>query len=304
VLKFISARLIQAAVTIWALATVVFFLGRLGTDPVLQLLPQDATREQIAQLRHQLGLDRSVLVQYWHYLLHLAHGDLGRSYVSQMPVSKVLGTPIINSMELTFAAIGLALAIAIPTGVISALWRGSLLDRIFLNLGVLGQAVPPFWLALILVLIFSVNWGLLPVAGKGGFLHFVLPSVTLGAFMMAGLYRLMRSGMLEVLSADYVKFARIKGLGERRVVIVHALRNALAVPLTYTTIYVGLLLGGTVIIETIFNWPGIGLLAYQAVIARDLPVIEAVVLVASASVIVANLLADLLYLAIDPRIAY
>jgi peptide/nickel transport system permease protein len=202
------------------------------------------------------------------------------------------------------SAVGLAIAVAVPAGVVAALVRDSWIDRSLQVVGVFGQAVPSFWLAIVLIFLFSVQLHVLPVAGMGGPLNFILPSITLGAVMMAGLFRLTRASMLEVLDTDYVKFARIKGLSEWRVILVHALRNALLAPLTFATIYVGLLIGGSVVIETVFNWPGLGRLAYEAVLSRDLPVIQGVVTIAAASVIFANLAADLLYKLIDPRITY
>jgi peptide/nickel transport system permease protein len=188
--------------------------------------------------------------------------------------------------------------------VASALYRDTLLDRLLLDVAGAGQAVPPFLLGLLLINVFSLQLHLLPTSGTGTPLHLIMPTVTLAAFMIAGLYRLTRSSMLDVLDAEYVKFARIKGLSEMRVIVVHALRNALLAPVTFLSLYAGLLLGGSVIVETVFNWPGLGSLAVLATLSRDLPVMQAVVLVTATFMVFTTLLSDLVYFFIDPRIRY
>jgi len=286
-------------------SVIVFVLVRITPgDPVRAYLGETASDQQVAEYRHLLGLDESLLIQYLKFLQRAASGDLGNSLFYHQPALVVLADHLPATFELSFVSLALALLISVPLGVLSAIKRDSVWDYAGMALAMLGQSLPAFWLGLVMMLVFAVNLHVLPTAGYGGIAYLVLPSVTLGAYM-AGLFtRLVRSGMLEVLGEDYVRTARAKGLTERAVLYGHALRN-MAIPLvTVVGLQFGTLLGGAIVVETVFSWPGVGTAAVTAIGARDYSLVQAVVLVLSVFFVLVNLLIDVLYAYIDPRIHF
>jgi peptide/nickel transport system permease protein len=283
-------------------AAVIFVLLHLSGDPVALLVPADAPPEVMRDTRRALGLDRPLPQQFFIYLSRAAAGDLGTSLRHNLPVAQLIRERLPRTMLLAAAALALALVIAIPAGIVSALRRGTLVDRLAMVLAVAGQAVPIFWLALMLIWLFAVRLEWLPVFGSGTLLHLVLPAVSLSTIVLGRLARLVRSSMLEVLEQDYVRTARAKGLGETSVVWGHALKNAAIPIVTVVGLQLAQLLGGAVVTETIFAWPGVGVLAAEAVFNRDFPVVQGVTLVISLIFVVANLAVDLAYVALNPRI--
>jgi peptide/nickel transport system permease protein len=300
--RYILSRILQGLLTVLVVVSVVFILGRATGDPVELMLALEATEEQRIQVRRSLGLDRSLIVQYGIYMAHLARFDFGESLISKVPVRALLGQRLIKSLELAGFSMLVTLTLAFPLGVMSAVRRGSGMDMLARLVAVLGQSLPHFWVGLILMEIFAVRLRWLPVGGAGGIKAYVLPGFTMGWFITAGIMRLMRSSMLEVLGSDYVLFARVKGVSPSGVIWKHALRNALLPVVTFSGMYFALLIGGAVIIETVFAWPGIGRLAYLAVVDRDFTVIQGVVIAIAAIVATVNLLVDIAYYWIDPRI--
>ena len=302
--RYVAERLLQAIVVLIGISTIAFFLLRLTGDPVLLMVRPEATREQIAQLRHAFGFDRPLLVQYLDFLVHALRGDLGISVRHQEPALGLVLERVPATAELAVVSMGLALVIALPAGVLAAVRRRTWVGPMTTSLALLGQSVPAFWLGIVLIMIFSVRLEWLPSFGSGTPQHLILPGITLSAFSLARLTRLVRAGMLEVLGQDYIRTARAKGLRESVVVIRHALRNALLPVVTLVGLDVGFLLGGAIIVETIFAWPGMGQLAFQAVQNRDFPLVQANVIFISTLFVCINLLVDLTYTMIDPRIRY
>jgi peptide/nickel transport system permease protein len=273
-------------------------------DPVLLLLAETAEPAQIAAARAKWGLDKPIYVQYGVFLNRALHGDLGDSLFFQEPALGILLERMPATLQLSAAALLFSLGLAIPIGLLSALKRDTFWDYLGTNIAMLGQAVPPYWLGIMLILIFSVNLHWFPTSGRGTWRHLVLPAITLGSVLMALITRLVRSGMLDVLGEDYVRTARAKGLRERTVIIRHALRNILIPLVTVVGLQLGALFGGAVITESIFAWPGVGRLALQAISARDYPLVQAAVLVISVIYVFLNLAVDLIYVYLDPRIRY
>ena len=281
---------------------VVFALVHLSGDPVLLMVSSDAPADVVAATRHALGFDRPLYEQYARYVTRAAQGDLGTSLRSSRPVAALIMERLPATVELTFAALLIAVAIAVPAGIISAVKRGSAIDRLAMVGAVAGQAVPIFWLALLLIAFFGVRLRWFPVYGTGSLAHLVLPAVSLSTIILGRLARLVRSSMLEVLGQDYVRTARAKGLAEPRVLGAHALKNAAIPIVTLLGLQFAQLLGGAVVTETIFAWPGIGRLVVEAIFNRDFPVVQGVVLVVSLIFVAVNMLVDLAYAALDPRI--
>jgi peptide/nickel transport system permease protein len=281
---------------------VVFALVHLSGDPVLLMVSPDAPPEVVTNTRHALGFDRPLYEQFARYLGHAAHGDLGLSLRMNRPVTTLIVERLPATLELTLAALLIAVVVAVPAGIVSAVKRGTVVDRLAMAGAVAGQAVPIFWLALLLIAFFGVRLRWLPVYGSGSLAHFVLPAVSLSTIIMGRLARLVRSSMLEVLGQDYVRTARAKGLGESRVLVVHALKNASIPIVTLVGLQFAQLLGGAVVTETIFAWPGIGRLVVEAIFNRDFPVVQGVVLVVSLIFVAVNVLVDLCYAVLDPRI--
>jgi peptide/nickel transport system permease protein len=308
VTRFIAERILHSITTLVLLLCVTFFLVRLSGDPLSSLLPANATADAVEQVRHQLGLDQPLWVQFGIYIKTLLTGDLGRSIATGRPVRDLIGARLVPSGELIVASLIIALAIAVPAAVISATHRGGLLDRLSQSVAFAGVSAPHFWLGLLLINLFAVRWGILPAAGLGSSnqvadpQHLLLPALTLGAGAAAVLMRLLRSSLLDVLDSDYIKLARIKGVPESRVIWVHGLRNSLIPVLTYTAVVIAGLITGGVTTEVVFNWPGLGQLAYQGIVARDFPLIQGVVLLAAVIVVTTSLVVDVLYARVDPRI--
>jgi peptide/nickel transport system permease protein len=271
-------------------------------DPVLQMLGQDARVEDVAQLRHTLGLDQPLGVQYARYLVGLARGDWGQSLRYASPVRPIVLARFPATLELSLAALAVCLVIAIPAGVFSARRRGSKSDHATSFFTLLGLSVPNFALGPILILVFSIEIGWLPVSGRGGISHLILPAATLGAALAAILTRMVRGSMIEELSSDYVRTARAKGITETSVLFRHAFPNALIPVITIVGLQFGSLLAGTIVTETIFSWPGIGRLAVQAISARDYPLLQGCILIIAVSYVAVNLLTDLVYAMVDPRV--
>jgi peptide/nickel transport system permease protein len=302
VLRFVLSRLLQSLVALAILSVVVFVLARATGDPLSLILPMSATPEDYANARQYLGLDRPYLEQYVSFVTRAATGDFGMSLRARRPVSELIGERLPNSLRLAAFAMAISLAFAFPLGILAAVKKGTALDRAAQVVSVLGQSLPTFWLAIVLVEIVAGRLQWLPAAGNEGVTSYILPGFTLGWFVVAGLMRLLRSGMLEVLDSEYVKLARVKGVSERRVVWLHALKNALIPVVTFAGIYFSILVTTAIVVETVFAWPGLGRLAYEGISSRDFPVIQAVVLTTAALVAGVNLCIDCLYAVIDPRI--
>jgi peptide/nickel transport system permease protein len=296
-------RFLLTLPALWLVLTLVFLLIHIVPgDPVEQMLGEGAAPGQVAELRHSLGLDRPLPVQYGRYLWEVAHGDLGQSFKFQAPVRRVIFERYPATMQLAFLALLVCAAIAIPAGVISAHRRGHFTDRAVSVFTLFGLAVPNFALGPLLIVLFSIQLGWLPVSGRGGPLNYILPAATLGAALAAILTRMVRAAMLEELSSDYVRTARAKGLSTSAVLVRHALRNALIPIITILGLQFGTLLAGTIVTETIFSWPGIGRLTVQAISSRDYPLLQGCILVIALSYVLVNLLTDVLYSFIDPRV--
>ena len=298
-------RILIALPTLLGVVVLVFLMVRLAPgDPAVLLAGEFATPETLEAIRARYGLDRSLPEQFFIYMGALLRGDLGESARSRRPVLEELKTYFPNTLELALAAILVAVLTGIPLGILAALRPGSGLDLSVMVLALLGVSMPVFWFGLLAILIFSVELGWFPVAGKGTLAHLVLPAVTLGINATALLARMTRGTLLEVLSQDYIRTARAKGLSERVVIYKHALRNALIPVITVVGLEFGTLLSGAVITETIFAWPGLGQLLVGSILARDYPVVQGAVLLVATSFVLINLLVDLLYAAIDPRVRY
>jgi ABC-type dipeptide/oligopeptide/nickel transport system permease component len=302
-LRHLLQRFLLTLPALWLVLTLVFLLIHLVPgDPVQQMVGEGAAPGEIAQLRHVLGLDEPIHIQYGRYLRQLARGDLGQSFKFQAPVLPILLERYPATLELAFVALLVCAAIGIPAGVLAAHRRGHAADRAIGFLTLLGLAVPNFALGPVLILLFSIALGLLPVSGRSGPLSFVLPAATLGAALAAILTRMVRGAMLEELSSDYVRTARAKGLSARAVLFRHAFRNALIPIITILGLQFGTLLAGAIVTESIFAWPGIGRLTVQAISARDYPLLQGCILLVSVSYVFVNLLTDVLYAFVDPRV--
>ena len=300
---YIIKRLIQAVGICLVISMISFFLLFLNTDPALLLLPPDAEMEDIALFKNQMGLDRPVIVQYLDFLRKaVLHGDFGESFVAKIPATRLIAQRFPATLKLAVAALIFVNLVAVPVGVIAAIRRYSLLDNIATFAALVGQALPLYWFGIMLIIIFGVWLRWLPISGSQSWMSLILPAVTLGSWIMPVNMRLVRSSMLEVLSQDYIRTARAKGIVERKVLYKHAFKNA-AIPLvTVLGMQFGLLLGGAVVTETVFAWPGLGRLAVDSIRMGDYPVVQAIVVVFALCVILGNLAADILAALIDPRI--
>ena len=268
------------------------------------LLPPDATQEAEDLLRASLGLDQPLPVQYWLFISNAARLEFGDSLKARRPVTELIKPKVIISLKLGMVAMGITLLMGIPLGVLAAVKRGTSLDTMANMIAVLGQSLPQFWVGIMLIQIFTVRLDLLPASGTGGITHYILPAFTLGWFVAAGIMRLLRSSMLEALDGEYIKMARIKGLPEWKIVWKHTLKNALIPVLTFGGSYLAAFITGAILVETVFAWPGVGRLVYDAIIWRDFPVLQSLILMIAAVVISVNLIVDILYAYIDPRIRY
>jgi len=302
--RYILLRLLQGAVLLVVLAFVVFALARLTGNPADLLLREDATAEDRAHLLRALGLDRPTHEQLAIFLRGALQGDLGQSIRYRRPAVEIFFERLPNTLTLVPLALLGAVVIAIPLGMLAAVRRGTWIDRIASGFAVLGIATPSFWLGIVLIYVFSIQLGWLPSARMGGPAHYVLPAITLGAFLVAGMMRLVRSSVLEVLDSEFVKLARIKGLSQTVVLWKHCLRNALIPVVTLFGVFFALLVTGAIVTETVFAWPGVGRLTYEAVIFRDYPLLQAVILLKAVIVLGVNLVVDILYAYLDPRVRY
>jgi peptide/nickel transport system permease protein len=301
-ISYIFKRLLQALLVLLGVMTLVFFLLHLSGDPTQLLLPLDATAAERAAFRARMGFNDPLPLQYIRFALDVISGNLGYSYRHSEPAVSLVLDRLPATFQLTGSALIAATGLAVPIGVIAAVKRGTAVDSIAMSLALLGQAMPVYWLGLMLILLFSVTLQMLPSGGRGGWETLILPAATLAVFSMARIARLTRSGMLDVLSQDYVRTARAAGIPTRTVVFKFGLRNA-AIPLiTVIGLEFGVLLGGAVITETIFSWPGVGRLAVDSIFARDYPVVQAVVLVLASIFVLINIAVDVLYTYMDPRI--
>jgi peptide/nickel transport system permease protein len=302
--RYVIRRLGRTLLALWGVSTIVFIVLRLSGDPAVLLLPQEASVEDVLRLRQDLGLDDPFLVQYLRFLGSSALGDFGESLRHREPAMALVVSHLWATIELSLAAFGIALLVAVPTGVLAAVKPNSLYDHAVLTLALLGQSAPTFWIGIMLILTFGLGLRWFPIGGRGSWSHLVLPAITLGAFAMASIARLTRSAMLEVIRLDYINTARAKGLRESRVIWKHALKNAAIPVVTIMGLQFGALLGGAVVTETVFSWPGIGRLAIQGIYNRDYPVVQATVFIAAVFFVVINCVVDLLYTILDPRIRY
>jgi ABC-type dipeptide/oligopeptide/nickel transport system permease component len=302
-LRHLLKRFLLTLPALWLVLTLVFLMIHIVPgDPVEQMLGEGAAPGAAAQLRHSLGLDQPLGQQYGHYLLGLFRGDLGQSFKFQAPVRQIIFERYPATLQLAFLALLVCAAIAIPAGVLAAHRRGQTPDRLIGVFTLFGLAIPNFALGPLLILLFSIEIGLLPVSGRNGLGSYVLPAATLGAALAAILTRMVRGAMLEELSADYIRTARAKGLSTTAVLFRHGLRNALIPIITILGLQFGTLLAGTIVTETIFSWPGIGRLTVQAISARDYPLLQGCILVISLSYVLVNLLTDAIYSVVDPRV--
>ncbi len=303
--QYVLKRLFSTLPVLIGISLLLFFMLRmLPGDPAQVLAGQMASQEDIQNIRQQLGLDKPIFIQYGLFLSRLARFDLGRSARTQNPVMEEIWSRLPNTVLLAVAAITLACLFGIPAGIISAVKPYSWMDYLFTSMALFGISMPVFWLGLMLVLVFSVLLKWLPAGGTGSFKHILLPSFTLAAFVVAFITRMTRASMMEALSQDYTTTARSKGLKEKVVIIKHALKNALIPIITVVGLQFGLLLGGAVLTETVFAWPGMGRLIVDSILARDYPVIQGAILIFGLLYILVNLVVDLIYACIDPRIRY
>jgi len=297
-------RLIQTFISLIGMSLLIFILVRASGDPVDLMRTSTTTEAEIANIKEQWGLDKSYPEQYWVFMSGMAHGDLGKSLIQRRPVTTMIGEALPNSLSLGILAFVIGIGLALVLGVLAATRRDTWLDNGVKFIAVLGQALPTFWVGIVAIYIFSVYWQLLPTSGLGGPANYVLPVLTLAFFLMPGMMRLVRSSMLDVLGSEYVKLARIKGLPERTVIWKHALRNALIAPLTAAGAIFAGLITGAVILETVFAWPGVGRLLVTAVSGRDFPVVQGITIMVALVVLVINLLVDIAYAYVDPRIRF
>ncbi len=300
--NFLVSRLLYAAVVLLGVSIAVFFLIRIGGDPSALFLPPEASIEDIQRFRHLMGFDRPLIVQYWDFLSRALGGDFGMSLRYEQPAMQLVLERVPATLQLGGAAFVLSIVLAVPLAILAAANRGSAIDRASLLISLIGQSFPAFWLAIMLILLFSETWHVLPPSGRGGWQNLVMPAIVLATYSTAIITRLLRSSMIEVLQSDYVRTARGKGVRESRIVLSHALRNAAIPTLTVIGLQVGALLGGAVITEEVFAYPGIGRLAIQAIANRDFTVVQAFVLFMAAVIVVINLLVDLSYGLLDPRL--
>ena len=317
-LAFVLRRLFQAVIVMIAVAFIAFMLFQYVGDPVVFLLGQDAKPDQIAQLRADLGLDQPFFVQFWHFLLNAAQGEFGLSLRQGAKVSRLIGERFPATLELALVAAVVAIAVGIPMGVYAALRRGTFMSQVFMTISLLGVSLPPFLVGILLILVFAVLVGWFPSFGRGdvvtfgwwttglltrdGWHHIVLPALTLAIFQLTLIMRLVRAEMLEVLRTDYIKFARARGLSDRTINFGHALKNTLVPVMTIIGLQLGALIAFSIITETVFQWPGMGLLFIQAVTFADIPVMAAYLCLIALIFVIINLVVDLLYFAVDPRL--
>jgi len=302
--RYLLVRCIESLVTLVVISMVVFVLARATGDPVTLLISDKATAQDIALLKQQLGLDQPVPVQYWVFITNAVSGNLGKAIADKGDVGRLIADRFPNSLLIGGPALALSTVLGIALGVAAAVGRNTWVDKAVRVVSILGQSVPSFWLAIMLIMVFSVMLRLVPTSGMGSLDHYVLPVAVLTFFALPLRTRLMRSSMLEILDTEYVKLARAKGLSEGSVIWRHALKNALSPQLTSFGLTLAFAITGSVVVETVFAWPGLGQLAYQAMLSRDYPLMQGTVLLVAVFVLASNLLVDVLYAYVDPRIRY
>ena len=302
--RILVHRLWHSFLSLIAITLVVYVMLNASGDPATMMLPDTASAEDIAEVRRTLGLDAPLLLRYFQFLGNAVTGDLGQSFTYKRPAAEIVLAHVPATAQLALTGMVVALLIAIPLGVMAARNHGKAQDTLVLAIALLGQSVPVFWLGMLAILLFSVTLGWLPTGGRGSWQHLILPALTLGWFANGLMARLVRASMLEVLSQDYVRTARSKGLGERLVVLKHALRNAAIPVVTVAGLQLAAMMGGTVVTEIVFAWPGIGRLTLDAISGRDYPVAMAAILFIAFAFIIVNFLVDMLYTAIDPRVRF
>ncbi len=299
---WLIGRVLQGALTVVLLLVAVFSISRATGDPTFILLPVDAPNSQITELRETLGLNESYPIQFWRYVKGTARGDFGVSVRSRIPAVELVRESASNTIILGVTSTVFAILVACPAGILAALKRGSAIDALIRTIAVMGLGMPSFVIAILLIALFSVTLNLLPPVGMGGFRHFVMPVIAMSAFSLAALTRLIRSALLEALDSSYVRFARLKGVPETRVVAFHALPNTLLPVVTFIGVNLALLVSGTTVVETVFGWPGVGRLAFDAVRFRDFPVLQAVIVLVGVAIVVVSLVFDLFNAVLDPRV--
>ena len=302
--QYLLRRLGRTVIALWGVSTIVFIVMRLSGDPAVLLLPQEASREDVLRLRQDLGLDDPLLVQYGQFLWHAMAGNFGESLRHKEPAMRLVCDHLWATLELALAAFCIAVLVAVPIGILAAVKANRFYDHLVMSLALVGQSAPTFWIGIMLILGFGLGLHWFPIGGRGTLRHLVMPALTLGAFTMASIARLTRSAMLDVIRLDYITTARSKGLSEGRVIWWHAFKNAAIPVVTIMGLQFGTLLGGAVVTETVFSWPGLGRLAIQGIYNRDYPIVQAAVFVAAAFFVGINFLVDLLYTLLDPRIRY
>jgi peptide/nickel transport system permease protein len=302
--QFVAQRLVWSVFVLFGVATAVFVILHLSGDPTALMLPADARPEDAVRLRHAFGFDRPLPIQYLDFLWGALRGDLGVSLRFQQPALGLVLERVPMTLLLAVSGLTFAIVLALPIGILSAARRGTWIDSLGMMLALLGQSIPVFWLGLMLIMLFAVGLHWLPALGSGGPDHLVLPTISLGMFSAAATARLLRAGLIDVLEQEFVRTARAKGLAERSVLLGHAVRNALIPVVTMLGLQFGALLGGALVTETIFAWPGMGRLLIQAIYNRDYPLAQAAILWLALIFVAVNLLVDVLYAALDPRIRY
>lgn len=301
---FLIGRLIRAVIVLWGVSTVVFMVLRLSGDPVAMMVAPDTPPAEIDRVRHEMGFDQPMIIQYGSFLGNVSRGDFGNSLRFGESATGLVIDRVAPTMELAIFSILLTIIIGVPVGALSALKRNSIYDSIAMAIALIGQSAPTFFIGIVLILLFSVQFQLLPAGGRGEWFQLILPVVTLGAWNVASIARLTRSAMLDVMGKDFIRTARAKGLGESGVLVNHAAKN-IAIPIiTVLGLQFGALLGGAVVVETVFAWPGMGRLVIQAINTRDYPVVQASVFLLASGFVVTNTIVDILYGIVDPRIRY
>jgi peptide/nickel transport system permease protein len=300
--SYVVRQLVQLVVVIIGISMLSFAILHVIGDPVLLLLPQNAGREEFERYRKLLGLDQPIYVQYWKFFTNAIQGDFGKSWYADTPAFRLVLERMPPTIYLTFAGLGVAMLIALPLGILSALKHHSLVDNLCTAIAVAGQAMPIFWLGIMLIIIFAVQLKALPASGYGTWQHFLMPAFCLGAFLAPITMRLVRSGVIEVMNMEYIKTARAKGVGERMVVVKHALRNACIPVITVLGLQFAQLLGGAIVTETVFAWPGVATLTVESIRNQDFPVVQCAVVLLALLIVTINLVVDLVVGLIDPRI--
>ena len=301
---YLQQRVLQLVITLFGISIIVFTLARLTGDPITLMAPQEATAEDIAEIQAKYGLDDPLPVQYWRFLTLALQGDFSNSIQFEIPAMELILERFPNTILLSITSMLFGLSLALPVGILSAVWRGSVFDTVGKVVALIGQSMPTFWIGLLLILGLSLYYPIFPTSGSGTWMHLVLPSITLGGFVMASITRVTRSAMLDVLDQDFIRTAHAKGVPLMRVVLRHALSNATIPIITITALQAATIMRGAVVTETVFAWPGVGKLAVDAVYGRDFPLVQGSVLFMGLVFTAVNFAVDILYPLLDPRISY